>query len=96
MGQDEVRVLGLNSSMLAKTRLRVRGVKMSDLNVLGTVTEDISAGGRKSYQILYVTAETGQLIVSHTCLQSLVCCRMTSPTVEQGGGQGDGGGGREG
>ena len=33
VGQEVVRALGLNSSMLGRTRLRVRGVKRSDLNV---------------------------------------------------------------
>ena len=35
VGQEMVRAVGLNSSMIAKTRLRVRGVNKSDLNVMG-------------------------------------------------------------
>ena len=43
-------------------RMVVRGVKRNKLTVLGAV--EISTGGITSYQILYVTEETKQLILS--------------------------------
>ena len=70
-GLETMEALGLSRSMLAKTRLRVRGVKRTELRVLGVVAVEISAGDRKAYQILYVTEETRQLILSITCLQQL-------------------------
>ena len=70
-GLDTIKALGLQVNMLARTRLVVRGVKRSRLTVLGAVAVEISAGGRTSYQILYVTEETKQLILSRTCLEQL-------------------------
>ena len=70
-GLDTIKALGLQVNMLARTRLVVRGVKRSRLTVLGAVVVEISAGGRTSYQILYVTEETKQLILSRTCLEQL-------------------------
>ena len=49
---------------MANMRMVVRGVKRNKLTVLGAVTVEISTGGILSYQILYVTEETKQLILS--------------------------------
>ena len=57
--------------MLAKTRLVVQGVKRSKLSVLGAVAVEISAGGRPSHQIFYVTEESKQPILSRTYLGQL-------------------------
>ena len=50
--------------MLANMRMVVRGVKRNKLTVLGAVAVEISTGGITSYQILYVTEEKTQLILS--------------------------------
>ena len=63
-GLDTVRAMGLQVDMLAKTRMVVRGVKGSNLTVLGAVAVEITAGGITSYQILYVTEKTKQMILS--------------------------------
>ena len=52
-------------------RMVVRGVKRNKLTVLGAVAVEISTGGITSYQILYVTEETKQLILSRMCLGQL-------------------------
>ena len=52
-------------------RMVVRGVKRNKLTVLGAVAVEISTGGITSYQILYVTEETKQLVLSQTCLGQL-------------------------
>ena len=43
-GPGTMQALGLNSSMLARTKLKVRGVKRTELSVLGAVSVEISAG----------------------------------------------------
>ena len=63
--------IGVAGEHVSKNKVVVRGVKRSRLTVLGAVAVEISAGGRTSYQILYVTEETKQLILSHTCLEQL-------------------------
>ena len=63
-GLSTIEAMGLQVNMLAKTRLVVRGVKGSRLTVLEAVAVEISAGGKISYQILYVTEET-RLLLRH-------------------------------
>ena len=50
-GLGTMEALGLSHSMLAKTKLKVRGVKRTELRVLGAVSVEISAGDRKFNQI---------------------------------------------
>ena len=57
--------------MLANMRMVVRGVKRNKLTVFRAVAVEISTGGITSYQILYVTEETKQLILSRTYLEQL-------------------------
>ena len=83
-GPGTMQALGLNSSMLARTKLKVRGVKRTELSVLGAVSVEISAGDRKSNQILYVTSETRQLILSRTCLQQLGVVSEDFPNKQVG------------
>ena len=45
-------------------RMVGRGMKRNKITVLGSVAVEISTGGITSYQILYVTEETKQLILS--------------------------------
>ena len=56
---------------MANMRMVVRGVKRNKLTVLGAVAVEISTGDITSYQILYVTEETKQLILSQTCLRQM-------------------------
>ena len=70
-GLDILGTMGIQKDMLAKTRMVLRGVKRSRLTVVGAVAVEISAGGKTAYQILYVTEETKQLILSRTCLEQL-------------------------
>merc|ERR1719508_617764 len=83
-GPGTMEALGLSISMLAKTKLKVRGVKRTELTVLGAVSVEISAGDRQSNQILYVTSETRQLILSRTCLQQLGVVSENFPNKQEG------------
>ena len=49
--------LGLQRDVMEKTKLVVRGVKRSVLT-LWVLTLDISADGKITYQMIYVTEET--------------------------------------
>ena len=69
--RDIVRAMVLQVYMLPKTRLVLQGVKRSKLSVLGAVAVEISAGGKTSHRIFYVTEESKQLILSRTYLGQL-------------------------
>ena len=49
--------LGLQKDVMEKTKMVVRRVKRSVLT-LGVLTVDVSADGKMTYQIIYVTEET--------------------------------------
>ena len=70
--------------VLEKTRVVGKGVKESRLTVLGALAVKISEGEKKSYQILYITRETKQLILSQTCLEQLGLVLGSMPGDEDG------------
>ena len=70
-GMNMLDKLGVHRRMLASTSLRIKGVKGSELQVLGVLAVEVSAGGNKSQQLIYFTRETRQLIISKLCMVQL-------------------------
>ena len=68
---ETLKAMRLQTNVLARTTVVVMGAKGSWLALLGAMAVEVSAGDRVTCQVLYVTRETKQLVLSCTCLEQL-------------------------
>ena len=86
-GKDLIEALNIPVSYLVPTNLNVTGVTRKGMTLLGVMFAELTAGDRKTRQVVYITKESRKFILSEAALKELGVIPQSFPKAGMFGGE---------